>query len=101
MYSYLPKTVHCYLPITKAEQDQETDKKFVKLKHKHNAIESNINELEHRGLNRCMDRSKVAFNKYVGLAVIAYNLHKIGRKLSKEMAITKAREKETKLLLAA
>ena len=85
----------------KDETAQETDKKFVKLRHKHNAIESNINELEHRGLNRCMDRSKVAFNKYVGLAVIAYNLHKIGRKLSKEMAIAKAREKEIKLLLAA
>jgi hypothetical protein len=85
----------------KVEQAQETDKKFVKLKHKHNAIESNINELEHRGLNRCMDRSKVAFNKYVGLAVIAYNLHKIGRKLSKEMAIAKAREKKANLLLAA
>ena len=79
---------------TKAETAQETEKRFVKLKHRHNAIESNINELEHRGLDRCMDRSEAGFKKYVGLAVIAYNLHKIGRKLSQEMAIAKAKEKK-------
>ena len=35
-----------------------------------------------------MDRSKVAFNKYVGLAVIAYNLHKIGRKAQIKVSIS-------------
>jgi len=54
---------------------------FRKLKNKHNAIESNINELEHRGLNRCPDRTEKNFHRYVGLAVTAYNLHKIGREL--------------------
>ena len=78
----------------KQEEEIETEKQFVKLKNKHNAIESNINELEHRGLNRCPDRSQVAFNKYVGLAVIAYNLHKIGRKISHDMAEAAGKEKQ-------
>ena len=51
------------------------------MKNAHSAIESNINELEHRGLDRCPDRSAVNFSKYVGQAIIAYNLHKIGKEL--------------------
>jgi hypothetical protein len=38
------------------EKELENDKKFKHLKNKHSAIESNINELEHRGLDRCPDR---------------------------------------------
>lgn len=83
------------------EDIEEKERGFVKLKKKHNAIESNINELEHRGLNRCPDRSQVAFNKYVGLAVIAYNLHKIGRKISHDMAEAAAKEKQAPPKIAA
>ena len=63
------------------EKAIESAPAFKKLKNKHSAIESNINELEHRGLDRCPDRTQPNFNRYVGLAVTAYNLHKIGRKL--------------------
>lgn len=65
----------------KAEKAVESAPEFKKLRNKHSAIESNINELEHRGLNRCLDRTWPNFNRYVGLAITAYNLHKIGRKL--------------------
>ena len=78
----------------KTEQALEADKSFVKLRNKHSAIESNINELEHRGLDRCPERSALALHKYVGLAVIAYNLHRIGRKLSQKKAIQLARQKQ-------
>ena len=64
---------------------------FKRLKNKHNAVESNINELEKRGLNRCPDRTRANFNRYIALAVTAYNLHKIGKEL---LAQTKAKEKE-------
>jgi len=37
----------------KQEEEEETSKPFKRLKNKHSAIESNINELEHRGLDRC------------------------------------------------
>lgn len=82
-----------------AEQLAEREPLFVKLNNKHSAIESNINELEHRGLNRCPDRSPIAFQKYIGLSVVSYNLHKIGRKLSQQ--IVTAREKESKKLSQA
>jgi len=35
------------------EEAEETSRPFRRLKNKHSAIESNINELEHRGLDRC------------------------------------------------
>lgn len=64
-----------------AEKAVEAAPAFKKLKNNHSAVESNINELEHRGLDRCPDRTRGGFNRYVGLAITAYNLHKIGREL--------------------
>lgn len=64
------------------EEKVESSPLFKRLKNKHSAVESNINELEHRGLDRCPDRTRRNFNRYTGLAVTAYNLHKIGRKLN-------------------
>jgi hypothetical protein len=63
---------------------KEIDPVFIEARHKHSAIESNINELEHRGLDRCPDRGIKGMNRYVGLAVIAYNLRRIGSILLKE-----------------
>ncbi len=69
---------------TKAEKEEETSKSYKRLKNKHSTIESNINELEHRGLNRCPDRSLKNFTKYISLAVCAYNLKKIGKQMLKQ-----------------
>ena len=68
----------------KTEEEEEHGRLFKKLKNKHSAIESNINELEHRGLDRCPDRGYAHFKKYIGLGVCAYNLKKIGRKILKQ-----------------
>jgi hypothetical protein len=65
----------------KEEEEEECSRKFKKLKNKHCAIESNINELEHRGLNRCPEKGYRHFRRYIGLAVSAYNLKKIGKYL--------------------
>jgi len=67
----------------KTEQEEEHSASFKKLKNKHSAIESNINELEHRGLDRCPDRGFPHFKRYIGLGVCAYNLKKIGRQILK------------------
>jgi len=83
---------------TKEETEKEHQPKYRKLKRKHSAIESNINELENRGLDRCPDRSWAKFKNYTALAVCAYNLHKIGRKLLKDQL---AKEKEKLLKVAA
>ena len=51
------------------------------LRRKHSAVESNINMLEHHGLNRCADKGLSGFKNYVGLSVLAYNLHQLGKKI--------------------
>jgi len=63
------------------QKAEESTPVFIRYKNRHNAVESNINELEHRGLDRCPDRNWPGFKRYVGLAVTAYNLHRIGREL--------------------
>ena len=67
----------------KAEETEETSHRFKRLKNKHSAIESNINELENRGLDRCPDRGIHHYEKYISLGVSAYNLKKIGREILK------------------
>ncbi len=75
----------------KQEEDEEKSRSFKKLKNKHSAIESNINELEHRGLNRCPERGILHYIRYISLGVCAYNLKKIGHHiLENERGIIKA-----------
>lgn len=76
----------------KIEEYEETSPKFKRLKNKHSAIESNINELENRGLDRCPDRGFHHYKRYIGLGICAYNLKKIGRKILelKRLAQTEA-----------
>ncbi|MDR3327660.1 MAG: ISNCY family transposase [Prevotellaceae bacterium] len=66
---------------TKKEEALESSKLFRRLKNKHSAVESNINELEHRGLDFCPDRGYPHFKTYIALAVCSYNLRRIGKKL--------------------
>jgi len=73
----MPKKGKC----NKLEQDEEGHRSFKLLRNKHSAVESNINKLEHRGLDRCPDRGYDHFKRYVGLAVAAYNLRRIGQEL--------------------
>jgi len=63
------------------EQARERQRSFAALRRKHNAIESDINALEHHGLDRCPDKGLHGFKRYVGFGVLAYNLHKIGLRL--------------------
>lgn len=60
------------------EYDEEHRPQFKALKNAHSAVESNINQLEHHGLNRCPDKGFKNFKKYVAIGVLAYNLHKLG-----------------------
>ena len=68
--------------LNKTEKEQEHQPIFKKLRNKHSAVESNINELEHRGLDRCPDRGIRNFKRYIALGVSAYNLNRIGAELS-------------------
>ena len=42
-------------------------------------MDLNINELEHHGLDRCPDKGIKGMHRYIGLAVIACNLRRIGK----------------------
>jgi transposase, IS5 family len=81
------------------EQERETRGRFVELRHRHHAIESDINCLEHHGLNRCLDKGLDGFHRYVGFGVLAYNLHKIGARLlerQRQGGIPKLAQERTK-----
>ena len=73
----MPKKGKC----NKLEQAEEDHRSFKLLRNKHSAVESNINELECRGLDRCPDRGYGNFKRYIGLAVGSYNLRRIGQEL--------------------
>ena len=76
----IPKVIMPKLGIrTEQEKLEEQSYSFNRLRNKHSAIESNINELEHRGLDRCRNKGYAHFKNYITLAVCAYNLKKIGR----------------------
>lgn len=67
-----------------AEHEEEHQAGFVKLRNRHSAVESNINALEYRGLDRCPDKGLPNFKRYVAMAVCAYNLHLIGAELQRQ-----------------
>lgn len=64
-----------------AETAEENTHEFVALRRQHSAVESDINCLEHHGLNRCLDVGLEGYQRYVGYGVLSYNLHVIGREL--------------------
>ena len=53
------------------QQEEESSKTFSALRKKHSAVEANINQLEHNGVNRCPDKGIYGFKRYVALGVIA------------------------------
>jgi len=79
---------------SQADQARETQKTFRRLRRQHSAIESDINALEHHGLNRCPDKGWSGFHRYVGLGILAYNLHKIGHQLLTHQRRLKPRLKQ-------
>ena len=68
-----------------ADKERESDKDWRRAANRHSAVESNINSLEHHGLNRCPDKGYRAYASYAGLGVLAYNLHRIGNHLLKNI----------------
>jgi hypothetical protein len=58
---------------------EETSDIFVQARNQHSAVESAINCLEHHGLDRCPDHGIDGFKRYVSLAILARNIHQLGR----------------------
>ena len=70
-----------------AETARESERKFVALRHQPSAMESEINSLEHHGLNRCLDVGWDGYQRYVGGGVMSYNRRVIGRELQRQERI--------------
>jgi hypothetical protein len=68
----------------KEETQQEHHPDFKKLRNAHSAVESNINQLMHNGLERCPDRGIKNYKRYTALSVLAYNIHKLGEHIYKK-----------------
>ena len=66
-----------------ADQAREYDPEFIRLRHRHAAVESAINALEVHGLDRCPDHGIDGFKRYVALAVVARNIQHLGAVLRK------------------
>ena len=73
------------------EQQEESQKEFVQLRHQHSAVEANINQLEHHGLNKCPDKGIDGFKRYAALGVLAYNLHRLGNLITEQRQVRRAK----------
>ena len=64
--------------LSKQAKEEEQADAFVKARRTHSAVESAINGLEVHGLDVCPDHGIDGFKRYVALAVLARNIHRIG-----------------------
>ena len=63
--------------LSQQAQQEEQAPAFVKARRAHSAVESAINGLEVHGLDVCPDHGIEGFKRYVALAVVARNIHRI------------------------
>ena len=77
---------------SKATKKITSSPQYRKLRFEHSRIESAINALENHGLDRCPDKGRTAYERYVGLAIVARNILQLGK-------IVMAKERKKRLLL--
>ena len=70
--------------LTEAERQRESSPEFKLLRREHSAVESAINALEVHGLDQCPDHGIRGFERYVALAVVAKNIHRLGTVLCEQ-----------------
>ena len=70
----LPRKGH----LSVAEREREEAPAFAEARRQHPAVESAINNLEHRGLGRVRSHGAYGFAHTVALSILAANLHRIG-----------------------
>ena len=68
------------------ERVRESASEFVHLRHQHSAVESAINALEQHGLDICPDHGVTGFKRYVAMAALARNIHRLGTVLMAQEA---------------
>jgi len=64
--------------LSQADRARESTPAFIAARKQHPAVESAIHALQVHGLERCRDKSKTGFERYIAWGVVAYNLHRLG-----------------------
>lgn len=77
-----------------AEAERESDPEFIRLRRRHAGVESAINALEVHGLDICLDHGIDGFKRYVALAVVGRNLHRLGAILLEQEAERERRRRK-------
>ena len=78
-------TIRTNLPCSVAEREREEAQAFAEARRQHPAVESAINNLEHRGLDRVRSHGADGFAHTVALSILAANLHRIGLLVRRRM----------------
>ncbi len=65
--------------LSRADVAREQDEPFAAARRQHPAVESAINALDHRGLDRVRTHGAEGFARTVALSVLAANLHRLGQ----------------------
>jgi hypothetical protein len=86
----LPKKGKC----SAAEAERESAPEFIRLRRRHSGVESAINALEAHGLDICRDHGIDGFKRYVALAVVGRNLHRLGAMLLEQEAERERRRRK-------
>ena len=86
--------------LSKADQLREQEPGWVAARRQHPAVESAINNLEHRGLERIRSHGADGFERTVALSVLAANLHRIGLLLQRRERERIRRQKKVRLRAA-
>ena len=79
-HNVLPKKGY----LNKADRERERGDAFVAMRRQHPAVESAINNLGHRGLDRILAHGAEGFARVVALSVVALNIHRIGLLLRRQ-----------------
>ena len=83
--------------LSKVAKRRELEGPFKAARQQHPAVESKINDLEHRGLDRVRTHGAKGFERTVALSVLACNVHRYG-----QLVLERLRQKERhRLKLAA
>ena len=83
-----------------ARRGREQSEEFLKARKQHRAVESAINGLNHKGLDRVREHGARGFARSVALSVLAANLHRLGHLLRKKEEERRRRRLKPCLLAA-
>jgi len=64
--------------MNEAERERQSDPEFRMMARSHSRIESNINNLEQRGMDRVLSYGPDGFERMVMLSVLSLNVHLLG-----------------------